>query len=561
MIECVNCHFFVHSKCFPTADSHGFTCHVCLSATGNTLTGDTEEIKIDVSESEDSIQVDSTEHPQQAKKGKVPSSPQKQQQQHPSRKYNLISEYINGADCADTVKSFLRKIQIPKRHPEFSSKANFEFCPTVHVNDKTLIYVHKRPTEVRELKPPRGRKITRFGVFVSEPCSPGTFIDVYLGHTHLMSTLLAKANNKFLQPCLQPFILCVPDVEGLVIDARRSGNEMRFMRRSCRPNVVIKPVITPDQLFIGVFAMNGIRAGEELLAPLDGLPLLKYECACQTPDYCLAPIDLMPEPPLKRRDDEDSFLLPAGFQLTSSNQQQQANDRKLSREERKLQRYIEFFEKMDAMDAATNNRKRKDSKKSTGESPKTPSPRESIGDSPVKPDIKVSPKPLSSSSNPSSPNRTVHNLKKQWLSAQLTQTPHGDTTPIIDVVTIMSPRPSPVLPGASVDVGIASPIVSSQTPEPHTISSIQTTNNTNTLQETPRKRLSLHDYLEKKRKQTNSSVEPHPEAADIGVPKLIGVDPDGSDQFPSKDTLPGTVDVHKIQEAGEEEEEEGEIIE
>lgn len=491
MLACPNCHFSLHARCVSVT---AIMCPFCQEL-GNGGSVVPEEVVVDVSvhDSSDSSQADL--HRQHQKPNPL-DSPSKQ------RRFNMINDYIHGSDCNDLVKKYINTARIDRRQPmDPTASTNFEFFPVVHVKSRSILTSLRRQYEVKEVKQrasgSQHRKITKFGIYMTESVDPGVFIDLHLGHTHLWSTIVEKAGGRVLQPVPQTFVLCVDEPPGMAIDARRSGNEMRFIRRSCRPNVTIKPIITMDdqQLLFGVFAMNGLRASEELLAPIDGLPLFKYECACQSADLCLAPADLVPEQHLKtnRADDDYQYPYERNQTTTAAPSASAIDTRKMSREERKLQRYIEFFEKMDAIDA--KGRKRSQSTTTSNISVKKPSP--------------IKPSTSHSNSTPSSPSKSPkHLLKKQWLahkiavptpilstSSSTTSTHHEH---IIDVVSLPTPPPPPPLATDDSRVTPLSQIISQE--------------GTNVLGdgETPtRKRLSLNDYLEKRRKAA-SPVIPEP---------------------------------------------------
>jgi hypothetical protein len=459
IVKCVHCLYVLHAKCVLSSleniQQHSFICPFCMKAV--------EEELVDVSIEEQPL------------KPRPPDSPIK-------RKYNLISEYIHGSDSAELLKKFIKSNEKPVQL-EPNPLTNFEFCDIVQIPASTIPLLKKK-CEVREIRGRGHKRPVKFGVFINETVDPGVFIDMFVGHFHLMSNLIEKAGQKLLQSCSQPFVLVPHIPEGLVVDARRSGNEMRFIRRSCRPNVTIKPIICDAALSVGIFAMNGLREGDELFAPLDGLPLFKYECSCGTPDLCLAPIDLMPEVKSK---DTDIYELPHERSLSVSEKAQtsqltQPKDiKKLSREERKLQRYIEFFEKMDAIDS---KQQQKGSRKKQ-----------------VRPAEMTS---LKQGRVPSSPKH----LKKQWLTSHqfmiaapvpMTPLDNGASDHLIDVVSVSTGSNSssavqhqkPYIPDDSRMTPLSQIISAEGTAIPGD-------------GETPtRKRLSLNDYLERRRKATS----------------------------------------------------------
>jgi hypothetical protein len=92
--------------------------------------------------------------------------------------------------------------------------------------------------------------------------------------------------------CTQPFVLFHPSLD-FVVDARKYANQARFIRRSCRPNCEIRIILAEDlrTIKIGIFAKTMIVENDEILLDIDyehGNRYFRYECACSNPEFCLA---------------------------------------------------------------------------------------------------------------------------------------------------------------------------------------------------------------------------------------------------------------------------------
>lgn len=377
---------------------------------------------------------------------------------------NEISENIISNEAQPVIDSFLTGLNISRLKRQQTSQdaslINFEFQSTVVLDSAEHLALLQKNLEVREIRSRGYQKkgsSTKFGLFSTEPCDPGHFVCEFIGHVQVKSLLTIKGAREFPVSVTQTFVLYPFASIELAVDSRKFGTGVRYARRSCRPNVQIKPIIVETSgsshhhLSWGLFARNIIKAGSEILLPLDyqcGNGLFKYECACNSPEFCLGPLDLgnlnilkesgsgnhaistttatasatattiatmaaRPASP-KPNSMESTELEALGIRRSSSTVLQDSlnhplstatrpilDTRKLSREERKLQKYIEYFEKMDHADAA---------KKVT-----TSSSNSSIGTSSRKGggSFSVGSSPQPSSSRISSPEK-AGGLKKAW---------------------------------------------------------------------------------------------------------------------------------------------------
>lgn len=250
--------------------------------------------------------------------------------------------------------------------------------------------------EVRELRVRslgrRGSGVARMGVFAGEDIDPGTLIGEYVGHVQTLSNIIKRnsSGGPNIENVSQSFILFCAASPGLVVDSRRFGNNLRYVRRSCRANCEVKMVLTEgggtdqaEAVHWCLFARNTIRENEELFLPIDygegGNHYFRYECCCPYPELCLADdIVINPLNNVERSAVASTFNLPSSSTSTNSGgfaslgmtsigrAKRTAPDRKLSREERKLQQYIEFIERMET--AERKHGRKAGSSTSVGES-------------------------------------------------------------------------------------------------------------------------------------------------------------------------------------------------
>lgn len=326
---------------------------------------------------------------------------------------NEIGENIVANEAQPVIEAFLKGLNIPRlrrqQQAQDANLVNFEFQATVVMESAEQLALLQKNLEVREIRNRGYQKkgsSTKYGLFSGEACDPGHFVCEYIGHVQLKNLLTVKGAKELPVSVTQSYVLYPFASLDLAVDARKFGSGVRYARRSCRPNVQIKPILVeaPGKDFYtlswGLFARNVIRPAAEILLPLDyqcGNGLFRYECACNSPDFCLGPLDNFSNTfpgtanvnvtstssstitaaaaaagsnsPKSSGQLSESLVQSAelealGIRRSSSAVLQDAQSapttntrpildtRKLSREERKLQKYIEYFEKMDNADAA-----------------------------------------------------------------------------------------------------------------------------------------------------------------------------------------------------------------
>ncbi|OMJ25691.1 SET domain-containing protein 3 [Smittium culicis] len=118
------------------------------------------------------------------------------------------------------------------------------------------------------VKPIGNPRYKQFGLFTSQKISSKQFISEYKGKLIFKSDYIAEPKSHYNTLRLpKPFVAFHPNLN-LCVDARNDGNIVRFVRRSCRPNLSfssLEVVDYPDpKIILGVYAKHDIEEGEEL---------------------------------------------------------------------------------------------------------------------------------------------------------------------------------------------------------------------------------------------------------------------------------------------------------
>ncbi|KAF9408739.1 hypothetical protein BGZ94_002210, partial [Podila epigama] len=113
----------------------------------------------------------------------------------------------------------------------------------------------------------------QYGLFAESNISAGRFMMEFKGEVSLKSAYKSDPINQYsIIATPKPFVLFHPHLN-LVVDARRSGNDARFARRSCFPNTEVKSIVVPgvqDQtVHLGLFAKTPIGKGQEITLDWD----------------------------------------------------------------------------------------------------------------------------------------------------------------------------------------------------------------------------------------------------------------------------------------------------
>lgn len=135
--------------------------------------------------------------------------------------------------------------------------------------DKAVVKTPPLKTSVKRLPIPKGCAMPalRYGIFADQSIPRECFLFEFRGELTTKDDYIRDPINQFdIIGATKPFVAFHPRYN-LCIDARRFGNEARFLRRSCRPSVAIRSVRvgdSPSPLSLGVFALRDISKGEEL---------------------------------------------------------------------------------------------------------------------------------------------------------------------------------------------------------------------------------------------------------------------------------------------------------
>lgn len=520
-----------------------------------------------------------------ARKGRRPT-----REVHSLPVLNEISGNIVGAEVMDMLQCYSKEYErIKLRMPSINQDThlglvNFELNETaIALPDLTTMRSSMKRTEVRDLKlknyGKRAGQVARMGVFAEEDIDPGTIIGEYLGHVQLASNLLrggggrgGSSDGRIIESVSQSYVLFSGTTPGVVVDARKFGCHLRYVRRSCRGNCHVKLVILPpestkevaEQIHWCLFARNTIREGEELFLPFDyeeGNHLFRYECCCLYPELCLADEMPMFEDISKEKNstlsvDEEVAIDSSsdlGFgrvgspfrprsinkvvansaNTTTKSRQSTKNppDRKLTREERKLQQYIEYIERMEQAERKSAERKSNSgaasppvSRRGRGKSLQTSPNRES--DRKVNgADVNMSTNNISSpvKSNTLSPSKKMMPLKK-FLSKTL----GSDRSSTTGSSSLDSPAKKDLVAfslfnkeDADVDI-----VGGSEIPSTSSIADVDQGSgrqqSTSSNQETPsKKRVSLSDYLLRRKSSPLHPFIPNV----VGTSSLDKIDP------------------------------------
>lgn len=118
------------------------------------------------------------------------------------------------------------------------------------------------------------RSSAGFGLFADVDVSLGRFLIEFKGEVMLKSVYKADPANKYtLLGTAKPFVAFHPVLD-LCVDARRCGNDARFIRRSCRPNAEMRSMVVPGAgpesvVYLGIFAKKQIGRGKEITVGWD----------------------------------------------------------------------------------------------------------------------------------------------------------------------------------------------------------------------------------------------------------------------------------------------------
>ena len=180
------------------------------------------------------------------------------------RGYSPIDKIIIGSD--DVLALFqdvANKLQVTEVVVD-------DFNPVVHLSNTFAVLsakVSSDPTPIytdiiSAADPPM------YGVFSSQSLSRGTYVGEYKGQVDLKSEYTGNPKNYFnLLKTTRPLVTFHPQLD-LCVDSRKYGNKFRFIRRSCKPNTILRSTFIKGSddpfIHIGVFASKDIGENEEL---------------------------------------------------------------------------------------------------------------------------------------------------------------------------------------------------------------------------------------------------------------------------------------------------------
>ena len=204
-----------------------------------------------------------------------------------------------------------------------------------------------------------------YGLFTSIPIEASQFIIEFCGK---FTTWDAFRNSKG-KLTRQNFRGLIFPEKGLCIDSIKQGNISRYLRRSCKPNSKIIEKWIDGRMRLGVFCESEkIEAGSEITIPFDfSWQSLRngLECACSKKEECPVfnwyqerkkmsdqflmdnKIELIQESKIDdKKESRKEIDTPKTYQAKSNpNNRREKNP--LSREEKKLQKILQTFDKME----------------------------------------------------------------------------------------------------------------------------------------------------------------------------------------------------------------------
>ena len=117
--------------------------------------------------------------------------------------------------------------------------------------------------------------VRTFGLFAAEPMNENDLIMEYTGQLGLQWDYKKDPINQFstLQRPKQYVLFAPPNTLDLYIDARLSGNDARYVRRSCHPNARVGLIYVSNPaergIHFGLFAIRNIKTREEITIGYD----------------------------------------------------------------------------------------------------------------------------------------------------------------------------------------------------------------------------------------------------------------------------------------------------
>lgn len=115
--------------------------------------------------------------------------------------------------------------------------------------------------------------ITRLGLFTEDSMDAGHIVSDYLGEIGLKERYITDPRNQYrIWGVEKPHVAFVPGTP-FVVDSRTSGNNVRYIRRSCHPNCELKAMRTEDTMHFVIKTIRPVSDGTELTLPWNWDPL------------------------------------------------------------------------------------------------------------------------------------------------------------------------------------------------------------------------------------------------------------------------------------------------
>jgi hypothetical protein len=109
----------------------------------------------------------------------------------------------------------------------------------------------------------------QYGVFARCELTSGQSIGQMCGEIYSLATYVQEPANQYAVIGLpKPFVQRVGSPFDVVVDARRYGNDLRFVRSSCEANAVLVPLSKPEEsLIVEISLTRAVQQGEEITLP------------------------------------------------------------------------------------------------------------------------------------------------------------------------------------------------------------------------------------------------------------------------------------------------------
>lgn len=190
------------------------------------------------------------------------------------------AEASDESDGDEQMASGFNYEYIPVTRNEISSEVldyladqDFSTMEEVIVYSRAAFAAISPPATALELLPrivlnkrPAFSGLSRYGLFLKSSVPRDRFLAEYRGHVEMQSAYIDDPLNRFhLNHLPAPHVLFDASLP-ICIDARQTGSAARFIRRSCRPNARLSPIVIENEPGIqyGVFSIRSIAKNSEI---------------------------------------------------------------------------------------------------------------------------------------------------------------------------------------------------------------------------------------------------------------------------------------------------------